>query len=67
MPDKPKPPSRGGRPRKPEGKHKQSVTLRLDPDLIEHFRSTGAGWQTLINETLRRAVMRTAKGGGTPR
>jgi uncharacterized protein (DUF4415 family) len=31
-------------------------TLRLDPDLLKHFRKDGPGWQTRINETLRRAV-----------
>jgi BrnA antitoxin of type II toxin-antitoxin system len=29
---------------------------RLDPDVVEHFRATGPGRQTRINDTLRRAV-----------
>jgi uncharacterized protein (DUF4415 family) len=34
---------------------KQQVTLRLDRDVIERFRSTGSGWQSRINEVLRKA------------
>ena len=44
-----------GRP--PErGEPKKQVTLRLDADLIERFRAGGAGWQSRINATLRKAV-----------
>ena len=44
-----------GRP--PQGAEaKKQVTLRLDADLIENFRSGGAGWQTRLNATLRKAV-----------
>jgi uncharacterized protein (DUF4415 family) len=35
---------------------KKQVTLRLDADLLEKFRSGGAGWQTRLNATLRKAV-----------
>ena len=31
---------------------KKQVTLRLDVQILEHFRSTGTGWQTRINDTL---------------
>jgi uncharacterized protein (DUF4415 family) len=34
------------------------VKLRLSPDVLEHFRAGGAGWQTRINETLEQAVRR---------
>ena len=34
---------------------KQQVTLRLDRDVVERFRATGAGWQRRINEALRKA------------
>jgi len=34
---------------------KQQVTLRLDRDVVERFRATGAGWQGRINEALRKA------------
>jgi len=33
---------------------KQQVTLRLDRDVVERFRATGPGWQSRINEALRR-------------
>lgn len=42
--------------RKPSGSAKISLTLRLDPDVIEHFKSTGEGWQTRMNEALRKAA-----------
>ena len=35
---------------------KRLISLRLDPDVIEHFRSRGPGWQARINATLRKAV-----------
>jgi len=35
---------------------KQAIKLRLDADLLAHFRSTGPGWQTRINDTLRKAA-----------
>ncbi len=44
---------RGGRPR---GSNKQQVSLRLDRDVLERFRAAGPGWQTRINEALRRAA-----------
>lgn len=35
---------------------KERVSIRLDADVTEHFRAGGPGWQTRLNETLRRAV-----------
>lgn len=35
---------------------KQQVTLRLDTDVLESFRSGGPGWQGRINAALRKAV-----------
>jgi uncharacterized protein (DUF4415 family) len=35
---------------------KKQVTLRLDADLIDRFRATGKGWQSRINEALRKAA-----------
>ncbi len=32
---------------------KQLVSLRLDPDVLAHFRATGPGWQSRINAALR--------------
>lgn len=44
-----------GRP--PQGEQaKQQVTLRLDPDIIAKFREGGPGWQTRINDALRKAA-----------
>lgn len=35
---------------------KQQVTLRLDPDVIAKFREGGPGWQSRMNEALRKAA-----------
>ena len=35
---------------------KQLVSLRLDRDVIGHFRARGPGWQRRINEALRKAA-----------
>jgi uncharacterized protein (DUF4415 family) len=35
---------------------KQQVTLRLDQDVLATFRATGSGWQSRINEALRKAA-----------
>lgn len=35
---------------------KQLVSLRLSQEVLDHFRATGPGWQTRIDETLRHAV-----------
>ena len=36
---------------------KEKVTLRLDADVLAHFRRDGKGWQTRLNDALRKAVM----------
>jgi uncharacterized protein (DUF4415 family) len=35
---------------------KRAVSLRLDPDILAHFRRGGPGWQSRINATLRKAA-----------
>jgi uncharacterized protein (DUF4415 family) len=35
---------------------KRLISLRLDPDVIDHFRARGKGWQARINATLRKAA-----------
>jgi uncharacterized protein (DUF4415 family) len=40
-----------GRP--PSENPKQAVSLRLDQDVIAHFKRKGAGWQSRINAVLR--------------
>jgi uncharacterized protein (DUF4415 family) len=44
---------RRGRP--PLDSPKQAVNLRLDADVLAAYRKTGVGWQTRINEDLRKA------------
>ncbi len=43
---------------------KERVGLRLDASIVEHFRSTGSGWQGRVNEILKRhvAVQENTKG-----
>ena len=33
---------------------KQPVSIRLDPDVLAAIRATGEGWQTRVNDVLRR-------------
>ena len=35
---------------------KDRVGLRLDHDVVEHFRATGPGWQSRINDILAEHV-----------
>lgn len=35
---------------------KQQVTLRLDPEVLDRFRAAGPGWQSRINDALRKAA-----------
>lgn len=53
---------RRGRP--PLDRPKEAVKLRLSPDVLDHFRSGGPGWQTRINATLEKAVAREKKTAG---
>ncbi len=43
--------------------NKQQVTLRLDPDVLAHFRRAGRGWQSRINAVLRTFVEADREGG----
>lgn len=43
-----------GRP--PKENPKAQVTLRLDAEVLRHFKDAGPGWQTRINAVLRRAA-----------
>ena len=49
-----------GRWRRTRGKQKapikRQITIRLDADVVDHFKNRGAGWQTRLNAELRRAV-----------
>ena len=35
---------------------KLAVSIRLDSDVIEHFKKGGPGWQSRINAALRKAA-----------
>jgi uncharacterized protein (DUF4415 family) len=35
---------------------KKLISLRLSPEVVDHFRATGPGWQTRIDETLKTAI-----------
>lgn len=35
---------------------KERVGLRLDPEVVAHFRATGPGWQSRINDVLAKHV-----------
>jgi len=45
---------RRGRP--PSDAPKQAVSIRLDPDVLERLRASGPGWQSRVNDILRKAV-----------
>ena len=60
-------------PRKPgrplgSGK-KEAIKVRIDKDILAHFRATGPGWQTRLNDTLRAVVIAAspAERRGKPR
>ncbi len=48
-----------GRP--PKAATKKQVTLRLSPDVLDHFKSGGPGWQTRIDDALRTAVRKKSR------
>ena len=37
-------------------RRKTPVSIRLDPDVVNYFKQTGAGWQSRINAALRAAM-----------
>jgi uncharacterized protein (DUF4415 family) len=52
-------PVKRGRPK--AERPKVSTTLRLDADVLEHFRRRGPGWQTRINAALRSAIKKRSR------
>jgi uncharacterized protein (DUF4415 family) len=40
---------------------KVQVTIRLDHDVLAHFRASGQGWQTRVNELLKRKMKKGKK------
>lgn len=53
--------TRRGRPPKPADERKVLVSLRLAPDIVKWFRATGPGWQSRMEELLRREVRSAAE------
>jgi uncharacterized protein (DUF4415 family) len=47
---------RRGRGRPTIANPRKQISLRLDGDVIEKFKSTGKGWQSRVNEALRKAA-----------
>jgi len=45
-----------GTARKPKQAVKIQITLPLSPEVVEHFRAMGKGWQSRIDEILREHV-----------
>jgi uncharacterized protein (DUF4415 family) len=39
---------------------KKLVSLRLSPEVVDHFKSTGPGWQTRIDSTLLESIKKSA-------
>jgi uncharacterized protein (DUF4415 family) len=56
---------RRGRPRAPEGVKKVPVSIKLDPDVVRVFRDTGGGWQTRVNDILRREAANLSRRSET--
>lgn len=46
------------------GVAKEAIKLRIDADVIERYRATGPGWQTKMNEALRRGAPRARRKVG---
>ena len=49
---------RRGRP--PKAVTKQAVNIRLSPEVLAHFRATGPGWQTRVDQVLKKHVARSS-------
>ncbi|PZU77759.1 MAG: hypothetical protein DI530_12265 [Sphingomonas sp.] len=41
---------------RPPGSDKERITIRVDKDVLARFRATGSGWQSRINEALRKVA-----------
>jgi uncharacterized protein (DUF4415 family) len=35
---------------------KVALSLRLSPEVVKHFKATGPGWQTRIDESLKKLI-----------
>lgn len=43
-------------PRRPNGDAKKLISIRLDPEVIDWFKAGGEGWQSRMNDALRKAA-----------
>ena len=50
--------NRGGRPK--SANPKPAVNLRLDAEVLDHLRRSGAGWQTRVNAALAGLIKKGA-------
>ena len=41
---------------------KEQISIRLDADVLEHYRGSGRGWQSRVNEVLRQSVLKNEVG-----
>src|SRR5437764_69540 len=48
-----------GRPK--SDKRKEAISLRVDADVLDAFKSSGEGWQTRMNGILRAAILPARK------
>ena len=37
---------------------KVPISIRLSPEVVEHFKAGGPGWQSRIDDTLKKAINR---------
>jgi uncharacterized protein (DUF4415 family) len=42
--------------RRPSDAPKQAISLRVDADVLDKFKADGPGWQSRMNEALRKAA-----------
>lgn len=42
--------------------HKETVTLQLSQDVLDHFRATGRGWENRVDGALREWLTKNAAG-----
>ena len=41
---------------------KERISIRLDADVLEQYRTSGRGWQSRINEVLRQSLLKNEVG-----
>jgi uncharacterized protein (DUF4415 family) len=35
---------------------REQISVRLDPEIVQHYKATGKGWQSRMNDDLRKVV-----------